>query len=247
MQITQFDELARYIERLRADPDEVTALFSDLLIGVTHFFRDSEAFAALEKLMIPRLFQNGGATDTLRVWVPGCSTGEEVYSIAILMREHMDYFAVHRSCKSLPPISTRGRSPWRATALIRMPCCRASRSGTLTGSSVGKRGATPSPRKSGTSAFFRPPQCDSVIRRFRVLISCRNLLIYLGSDFQARVIPAFHFALKPGGFLFLGSSHWAGVPDITWQAAINELSYLRRRRGPNERPMQRASRSTVEF
>ena len=57
---------------------------------MTHFFRDSEAFAALEKLMIPRLFQNGGATDTLRVWVPGCSTGEEVYSIAILMREHMD-------------------------------------------------------------------------------------------------------------------------------------------------------------
>jgi two-component system, chemotaxis family, CheB/CheR fusion protein len=90
MQITQFDELARYIERLRADPNEVTALFNDLLIGVTHFFRDSEAFAALEKLVIPRLFQNGGATDTLRAWVPGCSTGEEVYSIAILMREHMD-------------------------------------------------------------------------------------------------------------------------------------------------------------
>src|SRR5262249_9841449 len=90
MQIVLVDDLTAYIDLLRKQPEEVTLLFRDLLIGVTNFFRDREAFEALEQLVIPKLLEGMGAADTLRVWIPGCATGEEVYSIAILLREQLD-------------------------------------------------------------------------------------------------------------------------------------------------------------
>jgi hypothetical protein len=111
MQITQFDELARYIERLRADPDEVTSLFSDLLIGVTHFFRDSEAFAALEKLVIPRLFQNGGATDYFKAEP---ATGYETLIYDCLIGDNMLFSAptvLKPAGRRCSPFLMRGRRP----------------------------------------------------------------------------------------------------------------------------------------
>ncbi|WP_029030160.1 CheR family methyltransferase [Salinarimonas rosea] len=93
MQVTGLEEIGAYVDRLRATPEEVTALFRDLLINVTAFFRDTESFEALEREVIPALFAGRGADDTVRVWVPGCATGEEVYSIAILMREQMERLA----------------------------------------------------------------------------------------------------------------------------------------------------------
>jgi len=93
MQVVQTTNLEDYIGRLQEDSDEVGALFRDLLIGVTDFFRDAEAFRALETLVIPTLFEGKGPDDEVRVWVAGCATGEEVYFIAILLREHMDSLA----------------------------------------------------------------------------------------------------------------------------------------------------------
>ena len=90
MQVTGLETVEGYVERLRQEPGEVAALFRDLLINVTNFFRDADAFEALARMVIPKLFEGRGAEDTVRVWVPGCATGEEVYSIAILMREHME-------------------------------------------------------------------------------------------------------------------------------------------------------------
>ena len=90
MQVLQLDTIEAYVEKLRQEPQEVNALFRDLLINVTNFFRDAEAFDKLKELVIPKLFEGRGADDTVRVWVPGCATGEEVFSIAMLMREHMD-------------------------------------------------------------------------------------------------------------------------------------------------------------
>ena len=89
MQVLQIDRWADFVERLRQEPRQVELLFQDLLIGVTNFFRDTEAFEALERQVIPRLFEGKGADSTVRVWVPGCSTGEEAYSIAILLRDHL--------------------------------------------------------------------------------------------------------------------------------------------------------------
>ena len=90
MQVTQLDTIEAYVERLRQEPHEVDALFRDLLINVTNFFRDADAFEAWRDLVIPKLFEGRGADDTVRVWVPGCATGEEVFSIAMLLREQMD-------------------------------------------------------------------------------------------------------------------------------------------------------------
>ena len=89
MQVLQIDEVPDFIDRLRKEPQELDALLQDLLIGVTNFFRDPQAFEALEREVIPKLFEGKGPDDTVRVWVPGCSTGEEAYSIAMLLREHM--------------------------------------------------------------------------------------------------------------------------------------------------------------
>lgn len=86
MHVLQIDELSAFLDRLRQDSREVTLLLQDLLIGVTNFFRDPDAFAALEREVIPHLFEGKGADDTVRVWVPGCATGEEAYSMAILLR-----------------------------------------------------------------------------------------------------------------------------------------------------------------
>ncbi|HEU0149199.1 MAG TPA: chemotaxis protein CheB, partial [Bradyrhizobium sp.] len=90
MQVSQLATVEAYVEKLCEEPPEVNALFRDLLINVTNFFRDAEAFESLAAHVIPKLFEGRGADDTVRVWVPGCSTGEEVFSIGILLREHMD-------------------------------------------------------------------------------------------------------------------------------------------------------------
>ena len=90
MQVAQITSVKGYIELLERDPKEVGALFRDLLINVTNFFRDAAAFEKLREMVIPKLFEGRGANDSVRVWVPGCATGEEVFSIAILLREHMD-------------------------------------------------------------------------------------------------------------------------------------------------------------
>src|SRR5215475_13756452 len=90
MQVLNFPSLEAYADRLRQAANEVKTLFRDLLIGVTNFFRDTKAFEALEQLVMPRLFEGKGPADTIRVWVPGCATGEEVYSLAILLREQVE-------------------------------------------------------------------------------------------------------------------------------------------------------------
>ena len=89
MQVRQCEAVENYIAYLRENPDEAALLFRDLLTNVTSFFRDKDAFAALELSVTQRLFEKKGASDWVRVWAPGCATGEEAVSIAILLREHM--------------------------------------------------------------------------------------------------------------------------------------------------------------
>src|ERR1051326_3400027 len=122
MQVTQVGSVEAYLEHLRRDTHEVSALFRDLLIKVTNFFRDADAFEKLKELVIPKLFENRGAEDTVRVWVPGCATGEEVFSIAMLIREHMD------TLKGLPRVQVFATDidehalMWRALPVTLKPC-----------------------------------------------------------------------------------------------------------------------------
>jgi two-component system CheB/CheR fusion protein len=230
MQVTGLATIEAYVERLRQDAEEVAALFRDLLINVTSFFRDTEAFETLATLVIPTLFEGSGADDTVRIWVPGCSTGEEVYSIAMLLREQMDklgamprvqIFATDIDEHSLV-VARAARYP--AILLDGMSKERRKRFFIADG------GSYVVTKELREFCIFSP---HSVIRDppfSRIdLISCRNLLIYFGLDMQGQVIPTFHYALRPDGYLFLGSSesisHFADLFE-----SVDKKSRIFRRR-----------------
>ena len=207
MQVLQTTKLEEYTERLEKQPDEVNALFRDLLIGVTDFFRDAAAFRALETLVVPKLFEGKGADDEVRVWVAGCSTGEEAYSIAILLREYCEtliaapkvqVFAtdidevamgVARAAR-YPASVVKEVSPERLRRFF-----------------VHEAGAYRVVKELRDMCIFSTHNVirDPPFSRLD-LISCRNLLIYLKPALQTQIIPLFHYSLRPGGYLFLGSS-----------------------------------------
>ena len=207
MQVTQITSLPRYIEALRSQGDEAQQLFNDLLIGVTQFFRDAEEFALLERKVIPRLFKGRGRADQLRVWVIGCSTGEEAYSLAILLSEYM------ATLDEVPRVQIFATDlDGRALAAAR------------TGRYADSIAKDVSPER--LARWFVPEgntyciakgireMCifsqHSIVKDVpfsRIdLVSCRNLLIYLNVKLQDQVLPLFHFSLKPEGVLFLGNS-----------------------------------------
>lgn len=211
MQLLQVPSIGAYVERLGNDAAEVKNLFGDLLINVTGFFRDADAFSTLESDVIPRLFEGRASGDSVRVWVPGCSTGEEVYSIAILMREQLDrmssppqvqIFATDIDEPALA-IARAGRYP--AQLLAGLSPERRERFFRSDGSSYVVAARVRELCVFSPHSIVRDPPFSRLD-----LVSCRNLLIYLGRGVQSRVLPLFHYALKPGGYLFLGTSESVG-------------------------------------
>ena len=207
MQVLQIPSLSAYADRLGQDSGEVDTLFRDLLIGVTNFFRDAKAFESLEQVVIPRLFEGKGPSDMIRVWVPGCATGEEVYSLAIMLREQTEQtrsrvkvqiFATDIDEAALAA-ARAGRYP--DTLLQGMSKQRLERFFTREVTTYVINKAIRDICVFSSHSVVRDPPFSRVD-----LISCRNLLIYLNSELQGHVIPVFHYALKPHGFLFLGTS-----------------------------------------
>ena len=208
-----------YLQLLRNDPSEVMALFRDLLIGVTDFFREKDAFEALSVHALPSLLANRGADDTLRLWVPGCAMGQEAYSLAILICEYMDglsgcpgvqIFATDIDSHALR-VARAGRYP--DSLLRNVSDERKARFFRRDGGSwvVG-----PEIRK---MCIFSPHSLTSDPPFAKMdLVSCRNLLIYFGPELQHRVIQTLHYALKPGGFLFLGISESLGKNENLFTA-----------------------------
>jgi two-component system, chemotaxis family, CheB/CheR fusion protein len=207
MQVRQFTDIDAYVQRLRNDPDEISFLFRDLLIGVTGFFRDEQAFRALETKVIPKLFEGKDADREVRVWVPGCSTGEEVYSIAMLLREHMDKLSSPRRVQVFgTDIDERALSVGRAghyPASLLKDVSPERRQRFLRH----EREVYHLVQEVRDLCIFSPHSLlrDPPFSRLD-LISCRNLLIYFNADLQADIMPVFHYALRPEGFLFLGLS-----------------------------------------
>ena len=207
MQVLQTTKLNEYAERLEQQPEEVNALFRDLLIGVTDFFRDAAAFQALETLVIPKLFEGKGADDEVRVWVTGCSTGEEAYSIAILLREYCETLVaapkVHIFATDIDEVAMGVARAARYPASV----VKEVSPGRLRRFFVHESGAYRVLKELRDMCIF---STHSIIRDppfSRLdLISCRNLLIYLKPTLQSQIIPLFHYSLRPSGYLFLGSS-----------------------------------------
>jgi two-component system, chemotaxis family, CheB/CheR fusion protein len=232
MAVNQIENMDGYVKFIRQAPEEVHSLFRDMLIGVTSFFRDPEAFKALEEQIIPKLFTSKCTDATIRIWVPGCSTGEEAYSIAILLAEHQE--ALKQNMKVLIFATD-----------IDSHAIEAARAGIFPVSIA----ADLTPER--LERFFLPEAGNGAycirkgIRKMLVfseqnvisdppfsrldMISCRNLLIYMGGSLQKKIMPLFHYALNPGGFLFLGASETVGeFHDIF--AAVDRKQKLYRRK-----------------
>jgi two-component system CheB/CheR fusion protein len=210
----KFEKLKDYVRYVRNTREEVEQLYQDILIHVTGFFRDPNAFDALRKHILPGLFKYR-KTGTVRVWVPGCSTGEEVYSLAMVMLEYL-WLETDRTAKV-----SLGDVPFQifATDISDAALDRA-RSGLYSDAMV----ADISPerlrrfflRVDGGYQIAKPVREMCIFAKQNVakdppfsnidLISCRNLLIYLGPVLQKRVIPTLHYALRPHGYLMLGEA-----------------------------------------
>ena len=213
MAVHQIATKAEYIRFLQQTPAEVEALFRDLLIGVTSFFRDPETFAALAQQVVPKLFAGKPAGSSIRVWSPGCSTGEEAYSLAILMQEHLDTLPVPYQVQVFATdidsqaIATARAGLYPASIAADISPERLARYFTAEADGSALR-----IHKSIRDLLVFSEQDvikDPPFSRLD-LISCRNLLIYLDGDLQKKLIPLFHYALTQGGFLFLGTSETVG-------------------------------------
>lgn len=213
MQVARVDRLQRYFDYLREHADESQALLADLLISVTTFFRDAESFEKLARTVIPRIFENP-ETGTIRVWVAGCATGEEAYSIGILLLEEaarhefrpdIQIFASDLDSGALA-IARDGRYPSAIRADVNEERLRKFFSDDGEFYRV-KRELRDVVLFANHSLLKDPPfsRLD--------LISCRNLLIYLDRDMQQQVLTSLHYGLNASGFLFLGSSESADHPE----------------------------------
>ena len=213
MAVHQIESMVGYVKYLQQTPGEVQALFNDLLIGVTNFFRDPEAFAALEEKVIPKLFEGKTVGSAVRVWCTGCSTGEEAYSIAILMQERLELLkASYKVQVFATDIDSRAIAVARAgvypaSIADRVAPERLARFFTLEpdGSAYRVHKGIRDLLVFSEQDVIKDPPFSKLD-----LISCRNLLIYLGAELQKKLISLFHYALQPGGMLFLGSSESAG-------------------------------------
>jgi len=206
LQVNSLETLPQYLEFIRTHPAEGRALLQDLLIGVTHFFRDRESFVSLEA-HIPQIFAGKNPDDEVRVWVAGCATGEEAYSIAMLLCEHckrlenppkvqvfasdVDEEAIADARDGLYPLTIEvDVSPERLREFF--------------GKEDGRYRVRKEVREKVLFAAHNLLR-DAPFSRCD-LISCRNLLIYLNAPAQHGIFETFHFALNPGGLLFLGGA-----------------------------------------
>jgi two-component system, chemotaxis family, CheB/CheR fusion protein len=207
-------DLAGYLAALESDPAELELLAKDLLINVTSFFRDPKVFDYLEKTTLPELVRSHVADQPLRIWIAGCSTGEETYSLAMLLREEITVsrrnvkLQIFASDVDADAVALAREGLYPETIATEVSPERLARF-----FSKEVRGYKVSPELRASVVFtVQDVLSDPPFSKID-LISCRNLLIYLGPEAQAKVIGLFHFALRLGGLLLLGSSETAGNVD----------------------------------
>ncbi len=213
MQVTSQSDLGAYYDYLQNTPEESKALLGDMLIGVTNFFRDREAFEALERDVLPQLVQSvadSSEKEELRVWSAGCSTGEEAYSLAILLDDQMQ---VQSSKANLQVFATdideraitTGRAGTYPQAIVTdVPPTRLRHYFVKDDDHYRIRKEIREKVLFAKHSLLSDPPFSQID-----LIVCRNLLIYLDREVQREILQMFHFALRPGGFLFLGTSESA--------------------------------------
>lgn len=224
-------DLDEYVALLNEDSTELNDLYKDLLIGVTKFFRDPEAFSVLENEVIPRLFSDRDRDHTIRVWVAGCASGEEAYSIAMLLDEEAERRGVRPEFKIFATdahhvslnTAAKGIYPEEAFAEV-----TEERLGRYFNRQLDGFQVTPELRK---HIVFAPHNLinDAPFTQMD-LVTCRNLLIYLQPIAQRKALSMFHFALKASGTLFLGPSETPGEIADEFQTINKRWRFYRKRR-----------------
>src|SRR6059058_1337604 len=250
MALHRIDKLNRYARFLRDNKKEVEALFDDLLINVTRFFRDKQLFRALKKRFLPALFKNKSKDrqPELRVWVPGCATGEEVYSLAICILEalgsrlskmRIQIFGTDLS-ESVIEHARAGIYP----SAIEKDVSRARLKRFFI-----KRDSTYQIHRNvrDICTFARQNiTADPPFSRLD-LISCRNVLIYLSPELHKRCIPQFHYALNPGGYLILGPAESVGLYDELFKLVDKKNKIYAKKKVPTPHDANLAPFQGFEF
>jgi two-component system CheB/CheR fusion protein len=211
MTVTRMLSAQKYLTYLHRNPHEIESLFQDLLIGVTSFFRDVEAYDFLKEKVLPDLLKRGSEHEPFRVWAAGCATGEEVYSIMILVMECLDELGIRRDIQVFGTDLDR-TSIEKAREGVYPENIAADLSPERLKNFFEKEDKNYRVRKSVREpVVFAAHNLlkDPPFSRLDLLV-CRNLLIYLEPRAQKKLLPLFHYALKPGGVLFLGSSETVG-------------------------------------
>jgi two-component system CheB/CheR fusion protein len=216
MTVTRSQDASAYLQVLYRDDRELRALFQDLLIGVTSFFRDPDAFSYLKEHVLPDMFARKNGGENLRVWVPGCATGEEAYSVAIIFKEYMEEKHVLRQMQIFgtdidPKAIEKARAgEYLQNIVVDVSAGRLKRFFIKEGDRYRiKREIREQVVFAEQNILRDPPFTDLD------LLVCRNLLIYLKSEAQDKLIPLFHYTLKKDGILFLGNSETFGrFPEL---------------------------------
>ncbi len=238
--VHKLKDLEKYLKLLRDNPAEVEALHQDLLIGVTSFFRNPNVFETLKRRVFPKLAKNLPAGETLRIWVAGCSTGQEAYTYAMAFIEFADQLPMR------PPIQIFATD-------VNPRSLEQARAATYTKPQLAGLSAARITRffhREGDTYRVQKPLRDMVIFAqqnlltdppfTRVdLISCRNMLIYIEPALQQRIIPNFHYALKPDGVLVLGSSESIGSFGNSFAATTKNQKIYQKKGGTGLRPGER--------
>ncbi len=207
MALAHIETLSDYVKTLKQNPKELEALHHDILINVTSFFRDPTAFEVLGEVVYPRMLQGRHAADTIRIWVPGCSTGEEAYSHAISLLEHVSNVRAEVSIQifgtdlSEEAVRVARAGIYRDAIASDISPARLRRFFTKVDRGYQISKAVRDMCVFATQNVFNDPPFSHMD-----LVSCRNVLIYMSPVLQRRVFPIFHYALKPTGFLMVGNT-----------------------------------------
>ncbi|MGC8638248.1 MAG: chemotaxis protein CheB [Isosphaeraceae bacterium] len=231
MSLCAIGTLADYVKHLEEAPDEVEALYRDLLVEVTQFFRDHLAFDLIEKEVIPRLFEQSSPDDGIRVWVPGCATGEEAYSVAILLHAYREFRNLPVDIKVFATDVHRSSLDVAANGIYGEHIANDVAPALLSRYFIKKREKFVVSPELRQMVLFAPHNLvkDPPFTRLD-LITCRNLLIYLNPPTQKRVLSLFQFGLKTDGFLFLGPSESLADNDGEFEALSERWKIFQKRR-----------------
>jgi two-component system CheB/CheR fusion protein len=228
--VHQIDRLADYIMYMQKNPLEIEALFKDLVIGVTSFFRDPEAYQVLEEKVLPQLLHGKNPDDVFRCWVVGCSSGEEAYSMAVIVSEAMEKFKKHINVQIFATdidetaIENARMGVFPESIATDVSKARLNQYFTKDDGVFKVKKQIRDMVVFSLQSIIRDPPFSRLD-----IVNCRNLMIYLDPALQKKIIPLFHYTLNPDGVLFLGTSESIGKFSDLFQPLNSKWKIFKRK------------------